>query len=462
MNFIFFCRVLIVGCCVGVVEAQTLYAFSEDRWTDSFKIFFGNKMVQGSHSKTLKPQKDWDSIHSELLDLEAISQSKTLFALSNTSLQSQALLYIWDSQKDRELGCESLGRTLSRGALRASTVFYEKRWRMMLLVLGEDAVDKRVHLWMLELNEQGNALRFIRHWPLEASYHLGSTCLKPLFIRRIGKGESDTFFSMHRRGVDPRDGRSPNKGMYAPEVHWEKGIAAAGITSVLWTVQEGSRGVVCRLDLKTQKISKAYAQGGAFSKLNAIDQWGRGICDALYLVNEQGLWLLPLEDTQDLNFRHLAKLRVDSKIMVLPHTEHPGWQLYFIGQSLGKQGLWTLEVLQEDSRHRKPSAWLLEPECLLEGAFSDLDLCAGRVWLIPTSIKKPWIWDIAGKVLITQNFRDVFSEGNVGSVLGVQLAWDGQHKEHKIILVNQEAQITVFASSAETIGNTGRLAFRKS
>ncbi len=420
--FVLFCRVLFVGCCAGLVEAQTLYAFSEDQWTDSFKICFDKKLVERPYSKTLKPQKDWDANHSALLDLEAMPKEKRLFALSNTSLQKQALLYVLDSETGCEQGHKSLGIPLSRGVVRASTVFYEKRWQLMLSVLGEDAIEGRVHLWIFDLGNAGNPLSLIHHEALPASYRLGAICLKPLFIRRIGGGAS----------------------------------------SVLWTVQEGTRGVVCCLDLETQKISKIHAESGAFYQLNAIDQWGRGICDVLYLVNEQGLWRLSLEDPRALNFKHLAKLRVDSKIMVVPHTEHPGWHLYFLGQKLGKEGLWTLELLeQEDSRRSKLSSWFSEPECLLEGAFFSLDLCAGRVWLMPRHIEKPWVWEIANKVLITPIFRDVFSEGCAGSVLGTQLVWDGQHKEYKIILVNQESQITVFAGSVEAI-DTGRLAFRKS
>ena len=232
-----------------------------------------------------------------------------------------------------------------------------------------------------------------------------------------------------------------------------------GSWSKVFSACKDASGLLRFLNLETQRVSTVVVPGGAVFSLTPVDQGGRGVCDALYMANAEGLWLLPLGLSEHGEIQRLLRFAIDSKIMVLPHRDRRGLELYFLGHRAGTQGLWRVEVLQADPA--KNLVVIAEAECLVEGVFANVWVRAGRVVLMPDTMgQHPLVWDIPTQRLVSHTWKSVFSNGGQGPVLGAQLAWDPERQEEKLTLFNSQGQTTTFATRLE-VYQQARLAFRR-
>ncbi|MBP6103883.1 MAG: hypothetical protein KA508_02280 [Gammaproteobacteria bacterium] len=227
----------------------------------------------------------------------------------------------------------------------------------------------------------------------------------------------------------------------------------------VFSVYEDASGILRFLDLQTQRVSSVIVPGGAVLSLTPVDQGGRGVCDALYIANAEGLWLLPLGLSEHGEIQRILRFAIHSKIIVLPHGDRRGLELYFLGHRAGTQGLWRVVVLQADPA-KMPVA-IPEAQCVVEGVFRNVWVRAGRVILLPDSMAQhPLVWDVPTQRLESHAWKTVFSNEGLGAILGAQLAWDPERQEEKVIVVNSQGQTTTFATPLHRY-QQGCLAFRK-
>ncbi len=222
---------------------------------------------------------------------------------------------------------------------------------------------------------------------------------------------------------------------------------------------EDASGILRFLDLETQRVSNVVVPGGAILSVTPVDQGGRGVCDALYIANAEGLWLLPLGPSEHGAIQRLLRFAVDSKMMVLPHRDRVGLDLYFLGHKAGTQGLWRVAVLQADSA--KNPVVVAETQCVVEGIFANIWVRAGRVILMPDTMgQHSLVWDISTQKLVSHTWKTVFSNEGREAVLGAQLVWDPERQEEKMTVFNSQGQTTIFTTRLR-MHRQGRLAFRR-
>jgi len=232
-----------------------------------------------------------------------------------------------------------------------------------------------------------------------------------------------------------------------------------GSWNKVFSVREDASGILRFLDLETQRVSSIVVPGGAVFSVTPVDQDGRGVCDALYIANAEGLWLLPLGLSEQGEIQKLLHFSIDSKIIVLPDRDRRGLELYFLGHRAGTQGLWQLAVFQSDSA--KNAVVVAEAQCVVEGVFANMWVRAGHIVLIADTMgQPPLVWDIPTQRLVSHTWKTVFSNEGRGAVLGAQLAWDPERQEEKVTLFNSQGQTTTFATPLHRY-QQGRLAFRR-
>ncbi len=392
------------------------YTPSSDQWSSDFKLFFDHAVIHSPYSRVLKPRTQWDPVHSKLVDWVGMPPlSNIVFAVSNTGLQNEGLLYVLDGQQGGELTHHRLGRPLSRGSITQTALIYQGRLRSVLILVAEDARDRRVHLWIFDRNTPGGGLREIIHQPVPVEYSFST--LKPMALK----------------GTD-------------------------GVSTIVLSLCKGAEGVLLFFKLDTHDLSSIALRGGVLRSLTAVDERGRGFCDGLYMANAEGLWLLPL-GSHPQRIQKLCTVSVDSKIMVLPHRHRMGVVLYFLGEKAGKRGLCCVEVLQEN-RSKTPS-WIGEPALVLQGAFTDFWIRSGRIVLVSNRLEQqPMVWDICAQRLLALHWESIFSHGGQGSILGAQLVWGPTAFDAKIILFDGAGRTSIFATSLHQ-NQQGRLAFRR-
>jgi hypothetical protein len=326
----------------------------------------------------------------------------------------------------------------------------------MLGCLKQQAQDLLVaenHLLAAEGSVLKNPEQLIDHATLFVPDHLAFGCDQGRWLLAVEAAPFQSFVAV--RAAAPSEIEYAPGSMLKPIVIKRTG----GSWNKVFSASKEEGGLLRFLDLETQSVSSVVVPGGAVLSLMPVDQGGRGVCDALYITNAEGLWLLPLGLSEQGEMQRLLRFAIDSKIIVLPHRDRRGVGLYFLGHRGGTQGLWHVVFLQADPR--KNPIVMAKEQCLVEGVFSNVWVRADRVVLMPdTMTQPPLVWDITEERLVYHPWRTVFSSGGQGAILGTQLSWDPERKEEKVVVFNSQGQRTIFATRLET-NQQGRLAFRR-